>query len=144
MYPTRLAFLVLVSILSSGRFGFSQDDPCRIALERAAYDEMRVQTDRQFEASAITSIKQHDFQQFREALSGGADIEVGPFSLGGEAERQRFEEMKRYYERTGDTRLRSSDRSFVMVRVASKTAYDAWVRCVETQSTVAEGTGQPV
>jgi hypothetical protein len=52
--------------------------------------------------------------------------------------------MKKYYERTGDTRLRTADRSYVIVRVASKTAYDAWIRCIEARADSERAQGQPV
>jgi hypothetical protein len=54
---------LLVGLLSlvSATETWAQEDRCRIALERAAYEEL--QRDRQFEMPAITSIKQQDFQQ---------------------------------------------------------------------------------
>ena len=96
----------------------AQDNPCDIALNKAANDELHVQNDKAFDLKVITAVKQTDWSKATEKVNADGSVDVAIFSLGGDYEREQMQEIQKYYEQTGSKELRAYDRSFLKKRTA--------------------------
>lgn len=127
-----LTFLLLAISINV----WGQTSECTIALERDVFETYKFK-DRSSFKSAIKLTTEMSYEKLESLVKegkGGGDAGLlwGLISASGsgESKKERFEQIKKYYRNDFNFEASSQSDIEIIQRVASKTAYDAWLTCV--------------